>query len=442
MARARETLLEAFAAYTISLHLTSGIQPGEIAEVARSTSAQHGSSATLEDHLLAGTAHLVAEGPETAFSHYRQAADVLSEGDISNDQIAKWFVLGLVVANERLDDRAHRAWAQRTDKSARENGALLVLLFNLFGLADVDVRSGDLESAGARFEEAQDVAAAIGMPAEFYPPMGVEVQAWAGNENLTREYAGSLIELNLAIGTAVPVLQAYHTLATMHLGAGRYSEALEATSYVHTTNPLGWTSQTLPLAIEAAVRSDERELAESLLHRLGIRAKASATPWALGLFAQSTALLSGGEQAESSFETAIALLGKTLVSRDCAYARLLYGEWLRRENRRLDAREHLRKSHEYFLSMGANAFAKRAETELLATGEKARSRNAVQRSELTPQERRIAQLAAERLTNPEIAAKLFISSATVDYHLRKVFRKLGIASRRQLSDVLHSKSPA
>ena len=152
--------------------------------------------------------------------------------------------------------------------------------------------------------------------------------------------------------------------------------------------------------------------------------------------------MSSGSEAEAFFESALGYLAETLVPRDLAYANLLYGEWLRRENRRLDARKHLRHAHEFFVAMGAKDFAKRAQAELLATGERARSRTVERRADLTPQERRVAQLASERLTNPEIAAQLFISSATVDYHLRKVFRKLDVTSRRQLGEVLRSQAPA
>ncbi len=163
---------------------------------------------------------------------------------------------------------------------------------------------------------------------------------------------------------------------------------------------------------------------------------ASGTSWGLGLLARSRALVETGAHSETLYQEAIDQLGRTRVSRDLAYTRLLYGEWLRRENRRIDAREQLRSAYEFFTAMGSTNYARRAETELLATGERTGKRSPRKRLELTPQEHRVAQLAANRLTNAEIAAQLFISSATVDYHLRKVFRKLDIESRRQLSDAL------
>ncbi len=411
-------------------------------ETVQMTRRENAFPASLEDHLLDGTALLFTDGPQAAFEDYRQAALAFTQGEVSHDQIARWFVFCLITANERLDDRAYKAWAERTDKSARENGALLVLLFNLVGMAELDLRAGDLQSATARFDETLDVAAAIGLPAVHFGPTSAEISAWAGDEESTKQSTSILIDFMSAVGSGVAVMLGYHALAVLHLGAGRYREALEATACVHTSRPLGWTSQTLPLAVEAAIRSGEPELAESLLERLAVRAEASRTPWALGLLAQSRALVSSGSEAEAFFESALGYLAETLVPRDLAYASLLYGEWLRRENRRLDARKHLRHAHEFFVAMGAKDFAKRAQAELLATGERARSRTVERRADLTPQERRVAQLASERLTNPEIAAQLFISSATVDYHLRKVFRKLDVTSRRQLGEVLRSQAPA
>jgi DNA-binding CsgD family transcriptional regulator len=434
--RTREVLLETFLAYSISIDFTKGVEPRDIALVARST-APEASRATLEDDLLDGTSLLFSDGPAAAFPRYRRAADIIREGSFSHDQLSRWSLLGITVANELLDDRTFLTLAEQTDRSARESGALLALLFNLFSLSESDVRAGNLQNASARHEESLDVAAALGLPIEFYLPMKADVHAWAGDEEMTRSCANVLIELHSAAGIAQsPMLWSRRALATLHLGAGRYGDALEATEFVHTQSPFGFTSMLLPLAIEAAARSNELGLAESLVMRLDGRARASGRPWALGLAARSRALLSGGPEAEEMYQSAIGLLADTLVARDLAYAQLLYGEWLRRENRQLDARVQLKAAHDFFVAMGAKAYARRAEAELLATGGHVRSRTVVQRTDLTPQERRIASLGAERLTNPEIAARLYLSPATVDYHLRKVFRKLNITTRRQLGEAL------
>jgi len=437
--RTREVLLEAFLAFAISIHFTAGVKASDIALVAGST-APEASLATVEDDLLDGTSLLLSEGPHTAFPRYRRAAEILGEGKISHDQLSRWSVLGLTAANELLDDRAYLALSEQTDRAARESGALTSLLFNLFALAECHTRAGDLQGAVARHDESLDVAAALGLPMELYAPMRVNVHAWTGDEELTRSCASTLIELNSSIGIAKFVLWSYRALATLHLGAGRYEDALSATEFVHTESPIAYTSSVLPLAIEAAARSNQRKLAESLALRLDARARASGSLWALGLAAQSKALVSVGSEADEMYQSAIAMLAKTLVKRDLSYARLLYGEWLRRENRRVEARVQLQAANEFFVAMGAKAFAQRAEAELLATGERARPRRVELKTDLTPQEHRVASLAAERLTNPEIAARLYLSPATVDYHLKKIFRKLNITSRRQLDGALRART--
>jgi DNA-binding CsgD family transcriptional regulator len=190
--------------------------------------------------------------------------------------------------------------------------------------------------------------------------------------------------------------------------------------------------------VEAGVRSGNRVAADRALAELHLRATATATPWALGLLARSQALLADDGEAEPLFAESISHLEQTLVATDLALAHLSYGEWLRRQHRRIDARTHLRTAHDMLASMGAAGFAERARTELLATGERVSQRTVENQTDLTAQELQIAQLASRGATNPEIATKLFLSASTVDYHLRKVFRKLGITSRRQLERSLPS----
>jgi DNA-binding CsgD family transcriptional regulator len=223
----------------------------------------------------------------------------------------------------------------------------------------------------------------------------------------------------------------------MYNGLGRYDAALAACRDPGTRSdlvgsPRGPESE----LIEAAVRCGELALAERALERLAGTARASGTDWALGIEAHSRALLTDGDVAEGLYREAIARLGRTRVRMQLARSHLLYGEWLRRERRRLDAREQLRAAGEMFSAMGIEAFAARAERELLATGGRVRKRAVEAREELTPQEAQIARLAADRLSNAEIGARLIISQHTVAYHLRKVFNKLGITSRNQLSRAL------
>jgi ATP/maltotriose-dependent transcriptional regulator MalT len=219
-------------------------------------------------------------------------------------------------------------------------------------------------------------------------------------------------------------------------GLGRYQEALEsATAAADDTPELFVSAWALSELVEAATRTGQMERAERALERLVADTRGSETDWALAITARSHALMDGGS-AECLYREAINRFGRTRLRPELARSRLLYGEWLRRANRRVDAREQLRTAHDEFVSMGASAFAERARHELLATGEKVRSRRDDTRDELTHQEEHIARLARDGLTNPEIGAQLFLSPRTVEWHLRKVFSKLGISSRKGLHEAL------
>jgi DNA-binding CsgD family transcriptional regulator len=225
--------------------------------------------------------------------------------------------------------------------------------------------------------------------------------------------------------------------AVLYNGLGRYEDALAAAQRAgEDPDELLFSLWAAVELIEAATRSGVPEHAACALERLTRSTRASGTDWALGVEARARALLSAGEAAERLYREAIDRLGRTRIRVDLARARLLYGEWLRRERRRLDAREQLRTALGMFAAMGAEGFAERAERELLATGETARKRAPETSSQLTPQEAQVAELARDGLSNPEIGARLFISPHTVAYHLRKVFAKLDIPSRRQLNRVL------
>jgi ATP/maltotriose-dependent transcriptional regulator MalT len=225
--------------------------------------------------------------------------------------------------------------------------------------------------------------------------------------------------------------------ALFYNALGRYTEALSAAERAsHYPKELGLSTLVLPELIEAAMRSGATDRAAEALEELKECARASGTDWALGVEARSRALLSRSEAAEGFYQEAIERLSRTTVEIELARAHLLYGEWLRRENRRVDAREELRVAHEMFVAMGSDTFAERSGRELLATGEHARKRSVETRFELTAQEAQIARLAGDGRTNPEIGNQLYISPRTVEWHLRKVYPKLGISSRRQLRDAL------
>ena len=224
--------------------------------------------------------------------------------------------------------------------------------------------------------------------------------------------------------------------AVLYNGLARYEEAAVggAASHLEHASSRVVVMWALPELVEAAARAGDTELARDALERLAETTQPCGTDWALGIEARSRALLSDGETAERLYREAIDRLGRTRLRPELARAHLLYGEWLRREGRRVDARAQLRAAHEQFTSIGMEAFAERARGELLATGEKVRKRTVETRDDLTAQERQIAELARDGLSNPEIGARLFLSPRTVEWHLRKVFAKLGIRSRRELAE--------
>ena len=244
-----------------------------------------------------------------------------------------------------------------------------------------------------------------------------------------------------ARGEGRVIATADYATAVLYNGLGRYEDALPAAQRACAYDDLGLFGWALAEVVEAGTRSDNRDVALDALLRLDERTQASGTDWALGIRARSRALLSDGEAADALYREAIERLGRTRIAVHLARAQLLYGEWLRRENRRVDARAQLRAAHEMFSRIGAAAFAERAGRELNATGEIVPRRTAETRDHLTAQEAQIARLAAGGQTNVEIGARLFISPRTVEYHLRKVFTKLDITSRRELRAQLSRNEP-
>jgi ATP/maltotriose-dependent transcriptional regulator MalT len=235
---------------------------------------------------------------------------------------------------------------------------------------------------------------------------------------------------------------AHWAAAVLYNGVARYEEAASAARQA-TSDPLNWWSMwVLPELVEAAVRGGEAELARDALERLAETTRPCRTEFALGIEARCRALLSDGAAADDLYREAIERLRRTRLRPELARAHLLYGEWLRRENRRVAAREQLRTAHEMLAAIGMEAFAERARKELQATGENVRKRTADTRDDLTAQERQMARLARDGLSNPEISTRLFLSSRTVEWHLHNVFTKLGIRSRRELASALDGPAPS
>jgi len=260
------------------------------------------------------------------------------------------------------------------------------------------------------------------------------VAAWQGRARETRALAAAATRAATEQGRGWMLDWLEYAIAVLELGRGRYAEALAAVPHAYEANLL-LSTFALPDVIEAAVRCGQRVRAEQVIERVASVAAVSPTPVTLGLLARSCALLEDGPGAEDLYQEAITHLREARGASHLARAHLLYGEWLRRMKRRRDAREQLRAAHGLFQEMGAGAFAERARLELAATGETARQRDLAQSGQLTPQESQVVALAAAGATNPEIAARLFLSPKTVDYHLGKAYRKLGVGSRRELARV-------
>jgi DNA-binding CsgD family transcriptional regulator len=361
----------------------------------------------------------------------KRALSAFRGDGLSNDEALRWLWLACVTAVHLWDDESWRVLSDRYVQLARDTGALTVLPLALNYCGGSRVSAGEFASAEALGEEARAVSAAISNPDVSISSLFLA--GWRGRQ----AEALRLIEASdrdaVGRGEGRRIGAGRYAAAVLYNGLGRYELALAAAQQaLEYQRELATSSWALPEQVEAAARSGKPEPAAHALARLSEIARASGTDWALGIEARSRALLSEGEMAEGLYSEAIDRLGHTRVRPELARAHLLYGEWLRRENRRLDAREQLRRAHELFSQFGMEAFAERARVELEATGEHARKRTVETRDELTPQEAQISRLAADGATNQEIAAQLFISPSTVDYHLRKAFRKLDVKSRHQL----------
>ena len=390
------------------------------------------------DLLVDAFATRVTEGYAPAAPMLRRALDAVLALEVASD-VGRWLWLtgsraGAVAALELWDADAWHDLAERQVQVARDMGALVLLQFGLQFLARSHLLAGDLAAAARAIEEERAIAEATGTSPVAYTEM--TLAAWRGEEALTSE----LIERETVEASARGIGRMTHfatySASVLYNGIGRYDAALDAARRSFEPDHLGYTPFVVPELAEAASRTGDAALLEAALERISDRTGVTPGDWALGIEARVRALASEGDEADRSYHESIERLARTRVRVELARSRLLYGEWLRREGRRVDAREQLRVAREAFLAMGAQGFAERARHELLATGEKVRKRRDDTRDELTPQEEQIARLAREGRTNPEIGAELFLSPRTVEWHLKKVFTKLGISSRRALRDAL------
>jgi DNA-binding CsgD family transcriptional regulator len=427
---ARETYLEALAGAMANDIDVAGGAPA-VATAARA--APPGTvPPSMVDVLLDAFAIRLTEGYAAAAPSFARALEHLLALDLASEEGRRWLSLSgarndHIVALELWDDEAITLLEARQLQVARDTGAFGHLQFALGFVARNQILAGELTEAARLIDEAAVIAEATGNGPFVNAPM--VLAAWRGDE----ADASGLIEATSEESARRRWSSNNYAQAVLYNGLGRHDAALEAAWEAMQPDPIGYGTQLVPELAEAAARTGDRIRLEFARDWLSERAAVVSSGWLHGIEARVRALLSEDEAADALYRDSIAHLSGTRMRIELARTHLLYGEWLRRERRRVDAREHLRTALEAFSGMGVDAFARRAERELLATGERARKRTAETRDQLTPQETQIARLATQGDTNREIAAQLFISPSTVEYHLRKVFRKLGVKSRTQLA---------
>jgi DNA-binding CsgD family transcriptional regulator len=387
------------------------------------------------DLLVDGVTLLTIDGPAAAIPTLQRAAR--EAVDLPVDDVMRWGWAAVAASNAVWDDELERATLERHIRLLRDVGALGQLPILLSALGVATAWTGDFAGAAVLIAEGQGVAAAIGSPIAPYTEL--RIAALRGREAEASPLISRAIDEAAAAGQALAGRQAQGAAAVLYNGLGQY-EAAGAAAGQAAANRMDHPSAMLglPELVEAAARAGDLDLARDALERLAAMTVGCGTDYPLGIEARSRALLSEGASAEALYQDAIDRLSRTKVRPDLGRAQLVYGEWLRREGRRVDARDQLRAAHDLFHDIGMEAFEERARRELLATGERLRRRSVETQDQLTPQELQIARLASEGQTNPEIGAQLFLSRRTVEWHLRKVFDKLEIGSRRELPAALRA----
>jgi DNA-binding CsgD family transcriptional regulator len=429
---ARDTLLSAVEATMFAGWVSSAPLLHEIARTVRNLPLPD----SAPNLLLQGCTARVTDGYAAAVPALRRTVQLFVAGEVDPDVALQRLELVAVSAADLLDDASVEQLTTDWIDRARQRGALARLADGLaFRSAFVDAPGGRLAAARAAEAEAHELAEVTGNPG-LVPPTGahtVLTLALSGREAETRATAAAVAQEAPGRGAFGEAALAAYFLGVLEISLGNYGSALGCLDPAYTDDTPLVGTQVLPELVEAAVRAGRRDLAERALRRLADRATATGTSLALGLLARSRALLAAPAEAGQEYEDALQLLARTRTAPQLARAHLLYGEWLRRQRRRREARNQLRAAVEMFDAMGLRCFAERAGVELAATGEHARKREIGTPEELTPQEAQIAALVSRGQANREVATQLFVSPSTVEYHLRKVFRKLGVSSRTQLA---------
>ena len=430
-ALASQTYLEAWFAAVYAGRSAGAGDLHEVSQAARSALPPAGETRPA-DLLLDGLSALVTDGRAQAAPMLRQAARAFAEDDIPLTERLRCSRIALAAAALVWNDEHWRAILARDVLACREAGMLTQLALYLGPMAVMAIWRGDLASAASLAAEEEALAAATG--ARFVPHAALILAGFRGNEPEAAPLIEAVSAAAQAAGQGSGVQMSQWITAVLCNGLGRYEAALAQAQQAAEQAPELYLSMwVLPELIEAASRTGNTELAATALNRLAEATSIGQTDWGQGIYARSRALLSDGDDAERWYREAADRLGRTGLRAEIARTQLVYGEWLRRETRRTDARAQLRAACDTFTAIGMEAFAERASRELQATGATARKRTVDTRDDLTPQEAQIARLARDGLSSPEIAAQLFISPRTVQYHLGKVFAKLNVTSRNQLA---------
>jgi DNA-binding CsgD family transcriptional regulator len=432
---ARDILLEAFAG---QLWRGRATETAEILDAFRSLPRAAQSPAAAGDLLLDGFAAVAESRYATGARLLRQAVAAVTSGQPVPGDAPQRFLAFRLAATELYDGSAWRDLADEWVARARDRGALAAVVAGLGCLALSQLAEGRLAATAATIAEARTLAEAMGNQNDLDGLASAELEMLAcrGDQAGVRLLADRLLQVMADHDHGLGIQQVHKALATLELGLGNYEQALRHARANVSDQPALSCQSSPEMLIEAAIRCGDRAAAAAALEAVAPWWQACDTPWSLGLLARCQALLSDDDHAEDGYRLSIEHLRQCQAAPELARSHLLYGEWLRRRRRRRGAREQLRVACELFGALGMAAFADRARAELRAAGEHAAARPAGTPDTLTPQEAQIARLAAEGATNQEIAARLFVSASTVDYHLRKVFRKLGVTSRAQLTSAL------
>ncbi|MDT5083822.1 MAG: hypothetical protein QOJ61_865 [Mycobacterium sp.] len=433
----RTLLFDAMQAAVVARQYTADTTLDEVAHAVLHAPRDPKRSPNGNDLLLDGFATRIARNYADAVPLLRAAVATMFTDETAAAVDIPSTILGWFAADDVWDERGRRAMFERAHAVERRHGALGAMRITLAGLSTSQAWAGQMNDAENSYGEAAEISALIGVPPPATTGVLLEVRAWQGREDESRAVASSTADWGREKGASILEIFALMGLTVLELGMSRYPEALGWGLQIFDDDPPGFGNRVLPEVVEAGVRGGDRAAAQAALARLTERATACGTPWALGLLARSTALMAADADAEIYYHEAIRQLSETAVRTELARAHLLYGEWLRRRKRRRDADLQLRTAYDMFIAMGAVAFAARTGAEQRATGQAPRDApRLLNPFGLTSQESQVARQASTGATNAEIASRLFITTSTVEYHLSKVFRKLGITSRRQLAAAL------